>query len=91
MKGDLGSWGDPPRMPRHVSSGGPTAYEVVTVNGDGTVDLRNRQGRATRSRVPGIAGWTPSEGDIVIAVDLNGNPQTPAVIAVQRCAVPFGS
>lgn len=87
MTRDLGEWGQPIRMPHKTSSGGPMAYEVTTVNADGTVDLRNRLSRATRSRVPGLAaGWDPAKGDLVIAVDLGGNPQTPAIVAIQKAA-----
>jgi hypothetical protein len=88
---DLGHWGDPLGMPRSVNAPGVLAYEVVTVNADGTVDLRNTRSRASRGRVPGLSGWTPTKGDIVLAVDLGGDPQDPAVIAVQRASVPFGS
>jgi len=88
---DLGFFGDPVRPPPHVSGGVVVAYEVVTCNADGTVDLRNRLSRASRQRVPGLAGWTASVGDRVLAVDVGANPQSPAVIAVQVSAIPIGS
>lgn len=82
---------DPVIPPTRVSARGPLLYEVQTVNADGTVELRNRRSRASRSRVPGLSGWTATIGDLVIAVDLGDDPQDPAVIAVQNSAVPYGT
>lgn len=76
--------------PTPVSGSGPRLCEVVTVNTDGTVDVRSLKSRATRQRVPGLSGWSPTVGDRVIVAALDGDPQAPAVIAVQRATVPYG-
>jgi hypothetical protein len=87
-----GRWGEPTQMPTPVSSSGIEAFEVVTVNADKTVNLRNRASRATYTQVPAlIAGWTPSKGDLVLAAALGANVQRPAIITVQRSKVAFGS
>lgn len=76
------SWG-PINPPRDVNAGGIWLAEVVTVNGDGTVDVRNLRSRATRQRVPGLRGYSPAPGDRVIVADMHGDPQLPQVIGVQ--------
>jgi hypothetical protein len=83
---DLGYYGDPVQLPTGVSAGAIVAYEVVTANADGTVDLRSLLGRSSRSRVPGVAGWRPTVADVVLATDVNGDPQAPAIVSVQQAA-----
>lgn len=81
-----GYWGDPTHPPTTVSGGAVQAYEVVTVNGDGTVDLRNTSSRATRSRVQPPPGYTPAIRDIVLVADVGGNTQRPAITQVLTAA-----
>lgn len=57
-----------------------TRAEVVTVNDDGTVDVRPTRSRASKASVPVAYGYTPAVGHIVIVCDLDGDPQTPVVL-----------
>lgn len=59
-----------------------TTGEVVTTNADGTVDVRPTNGRATKASVPVIATYAPGLGDRVVLTDLDGDPNTPVVLAV---------
>lgn len=55
---------------------------VVTLNPDGTVDAKLRTSRAVRVSVPVfLNGAAVALGDEVILVDLDGDPNTPAIIA----------
>lgn len=58
------------------------AATVTVVNLDGTVDVQPLGSRATKVSVPLLKGYTPTVGDTVVVVDLGGDPQRPAVIAV---------
>lgn len=90
------SYLDPVNPPSPVR-GNPTRVQqasVITVNPDGTVDLRPVNGRATKVGVPVIAHYVPTIGDVVYYADLDGDPMRPVIVevlAVQHRPVITGS
>lgn len=56
--------------------------EVVTVNTDGTVDVRPSNGRGTKTSIEVPTWYLPSSGDRVLVGDLDGDPQRPIVVTV---------
>lgn len=78
----LTGWGpvDPPLSVRGQAA--PLrAAQVTVVNADDTVDVRLLKSRAGRHQVPVVTGLTLAAGDRVIVTDLDGDPNTPVVIA----------
>ena len=59
-------------------------YEVVTVNADGTVDVRSRSSRASRIGVPVPPGTVLAIGDRVVIVDLGADQQLPVIVQVTQ-------
>lgn len=57
---------------------------VVVTNADGTVDCKLAMSRAMKSRVPVYTDPAPAVGDEVLLANLDGDPQTPAVVGVRQ-------
>lgn len=73
-------------------SGVPTRVwvaDVITVNPDGTVNCQPVASRASKVNVPVPDAYVPQLGDRVIVTDINGDRQSPVVIAtLVRAGVP---
>jgi hypothetical protein len=57
--------------------------EVVTVNADGTVDVRDVASRATMPRLRAPRGYTLARRDKVLVGHLLGDRQSPAIVTVE--------
>lgn len=73
-----------PRNPPMSARGRPApivAARVTTVRTDGRVDVRLEKSRASRIRAIVPVGYTPAVGDRVAVTNLDGNPNTPIILA----------
>lgn len=76
-------WGpiDPPTPVKAAPTAAVEAV-VVTLNPDGTVDCKHRDGRTVKIGVAPPAGVTLAIGDRVALADLHGDAQKPAIVQV---------
>lgn len=84
--------GSPMNLPQHVT-GEPARiqqYEVTIVNGDGTIDARQANGRTNKHQVKVPDWYPPTAGDQVLILDLDGAKQAPQVIAPVTCQQGIG-